>query len=207
MALTHLPIVALVAIGVLVVGRIMALGRRGVRAVVVDRQRTAGEQAFEAAAAALLTWWVYLAVEYANGRGPRWMPGWLDRRLFGAPAGGALGTAILAAGVLLFAAALWSMGDAWRMGIDRAAHRGGAGGQRAHLVTAGVFARSRNPIYLAFDLVLLGSVLVHGRVVILLTAAALAAAFHIQILREERFLSEAHGEAFAAYRRRTRRYF
>ncbi|HEX6963747.1 MAG TPA: methyltransferase [Lacipirellula sp.] len=203
---TYLPLVAIIAIGLLIAARVISLARRGVRAIVVRKQPSLAAQAFEAAAFALLVFWVYLLAAYADGRGPGWLPAWLNEQLFDATALKLLGAAMLVAGVATFALAIHAMGASFRMGIEEESSGGQPGRSSAPLVTDGVFARSRNPIYLAFDLVALGSVLVHGRVIVVLAAAALAAAFHVQILREERFLAAMHGEAFAEYRRRVRRY-
>ena len=202
----YLPIAAIVAVGLMIAARIITLARRGVRAVVVGVGRPLGERAFEATAFALLLFWVYLLAAYTDGRGPRWLPEGLDRRLFDATAAKWLGAAMLAAGVAVFALAMRAMGVSFRMGIDRAAPGSQAGLEPAALVTHGIFARSRNPIYLAFDLISLGSFAIHGRVVFLLAAIAMAAAFHVQILREERFLAAAYGDRFADYCNRARRY-
>jgi protein-S-isoprenylcysteine O-methyltransferase Ste14 len=206
MPVNYLPVAAIMAVGLMAVWRIVALSCRGVRAIVIDRQRTPGEQFFEAATLALLVFWVYLIVDYADARGSRWLPPWLESTILDVASTKILGAALLVAGVVLYAAAVVGMGASWRMGIDREAHQAGAERPTATLVTTGIFARSRNPIYLSYDLLFLGSFLIHGRVVLLLMTVALAVVFHIQILREERFLAAAYGDRFADYRRRVRRY-
>ena len=74
------------------------------------------------------------------------------------------------------------------------------------LVTSGLFAWTRNPIYTAFDLLLIGAFLIHGRVVSLLQERPSCLFVHGVVLREERFLEEQFGDAFRDYRRRVRRY-
>jgi protein-S-isoprenylcysteine O-methyltransferase Ste14 len=202
----YLPVAAIAAVGLMAAARIVALRRRGIKPVVNDPQRSLVEKLFEASTMFLLLFAVYLIIDYADGRGPRWLPAWLDRTIAGAAWVKILGAALLAAGVVLYAAALLAMGDSWRMGIDRDAHRSPDSGQSATLVTTGVYARSRNPIYLAFDLIFLGSFAVHGRVILLIAAVVLVPFLHVQILREERFLAAVYGERFGAYRRRMRRY-
>ena len=108
------------------------------------------------------------------------------------------GAALLLAAPVLFVTALWSMGRSWRMGIDTMLP--------GPLVPAGLFAWMRNPMYLAFYLVIAGTMLVHGRVIFLVTGAVLALMIHGVVLREERFLARQYGAAFRDYCQRVGRY-
>jgi protein-S-isoprenylcysteine O-methyltransferase Ste14 len=73
-------------------------------------------------------------------------------------------------------------------------------------VASGVYAWSRNPIYAAFFLSIIGACLIHGRVIVLLTGAALMLLIHGVSLREERFLAVRFGDDFRAYCQRVGRY-
>jgi protein-S-isoprenylcysteine O-methyltransferase Ste14 len=110
-----------------------------------------------------------------------------------------LGALLIAAGVTIFAAALLSLGDSWRIGIDR--QTPGA------LVTSGIFRLSRNPIFVFLNFYLAGTFLINGTLVFLVTALVGAAFLHLQILREEQFLRERYGETYQKYCVRTPRYF
>jgi protein-S-isoprenylcysteine O-methyltransferase Ste14 len=70
-----------------------------------------------------------------------------------------------------------------------------------------VFALSRNPIFLAMDLFLVGTALMSGRWIPAAVAVVALAGFHRQIRNEERFLEGHYGDAYRAYRNRVRRYF
>jgi len=94
--------------------------------------------------------------------------------------------------------AIAALGDSWRLGLDDR-HPG-------ELVTSGVYAFSRNPIYLFFDLWFVGTFLMNGTAILLLFAAFVVANLHYQILHEERFLSECFGKAYESYRSHTGRY-
>ncbi len=76
------------------------------------------------------------------------------------------------------------------------------------LVTTGVFSRCRNPIYLSFLLILLGTGIATANPWMILLVPLLL--FYLQervIKREESYLAQRFGEAYVAYRRKTRRWF
>ncbi len=74
------------------------------------------------------------------------------------------------------------------------------------LVTTGVFAFSRNPIYVAFGLVLLGQFLVFPNWILLVYLVAGIWLFHRQVLREEEFMGKHYGNEYVRYCKRVRRY-
>jgi protein-S-isoprenylcysteine O-methyltransferase Ste14 len=75
------------------------------------------------------------------------------------------------------------------------------------LVTTGVFRFSRNPMYLALLLVLLGwGLFLANGFAVLLALAFVAYMNRFQIGPEERALQQVFGQAFAEYRRRVRRW-
>ncbi len=109
-----------------------------------------------------------------------------------------IGVLFCAAGLLLMFFSLISFGKSFRVGIDT--------GHPDQLITTGVFAFSRNPIYTAFGLVLLGQFLIFSNWIMLVYLVASIALFHRQVLREEAFLKQHYGEEYQAYSRRVRRY-
>jgi protein-S-isoprenylcysteine O-methyltransferase Ste14 len=108
----------------------------------------------------------------------------------------AIGVAAWLAALVVYGLALRAMGDSWRIGI----------GSPAPLVTGGVFAWSRNPIYLSFDLAVVGTFLIQGRLIFLIVAMVLAGALAMIIRQEERFLTRTHGDAYRRYQARVGRY-
>lgn len=111
----------------------------------------------------------------------------------------ALGTAVAAAGIGLDLAAMLAMRRAQTNVLP---HRGAD-----HLVTGGVFAISRNPIYLGNTLLLVGLALAlvwPWLVVTALLAAVLVD--RLAIRREEEHLSVRFGPAFADYVRHVPRW-
>ena len=75
---------------------------------------------------------------------------------------------------------LVSFGNSFRVGIDQ--------DHPDKLVTTGIFAFSRNPIYVAFGLILLGQFLVFSNWILLVYLVAAIWLFHRQVLREEAYL-------------------
>lgn len=75
------------------------------------------------------------------------------------------------------------------------------------LVTTGIFARTRNPMYVGFTLLLLAWAC-YLAAPLTLVGTMLFAAFihHFQILPEEKILQRTFGEAFSHYCRGTRRW-
>ena len=74
------------------------------------------------------------------------------------------------------------------------------------LITTSVLAFSRNPIYVAFALILLGQFLIFPNWILLVYAGLGAWLFHRQVLREEAFLVQRYGQAYVTYCHRVRRY-
>ena len=109
-----------------------------------------------------------------------------------------LGATLACIGLLIFVLAFFSFGDSWRIGIDRQ-----TAGQ---LVTGGIFSISRNPIYVAFDLLFIGFFLMTATWFFLIFAVLAILAVHSQTLREERFLAQRYGDVYERYRLKTPRY-
>src|SRR5262245_19936500 len=109
-----------------------------------------------------------------------------------------VGAMLSFAGLVFFVLSLVSFGKSFRVGIDI--------DQPDKLVTTGVFAYSRNPIYLAFGLILIGQFLVFPNWIPLVYVAAGSWLIHRQVLREEEFLKKHYGKEYEAYRNTVRRY-
>ncbi len=109
------------------------------------------------------------------------------------------GALLIVLGDFVFILALISFGNSWRVGIDD--KKPGA------LVTGGVFAFSRNPIFVFLDLYFIGTFLIDGTLVFLIFAGVTVLGIHYQILQEEKFLTGKYGQAYQEYCSRTGRYF
>lgn len=102
-------------------------------------------------------------------------------------------------GLLLLLWSLVSFGRSFRVGIDPE--------HADKLITTGVFALSRNPIYVAFAFILLGQFLILPNWILLVYIGAAIWLFHRQVLREEDYLKTHYGKEYSKYCGQVRRYF
>lgn len=76
------------------------------------------------------------------------------------------------------------------------------------LVVVGLYRYSRNPMYVAVTLVLLGWAVSFGSMSLLAYALVVVAAFHLRVvLGEEPWLARTHGSDWGQYARRVPRWF
>jgi len=174
----------------LVAGRAVMLRRRGIKAIVFG---ATDKSDF------LLVPFV-LAIIYAVCSGafglPMWQP--LVTPFWETQVPGVAGIVLCIAAVISIIASLVSFGNSFRVGIDE--------NKPDKLVTSGMFAFSRNPLYVCFDAFLFGQFLVHRNIIIAVAIVGFALAIHRQILREEKFLTSHYGGEYEEYRKKVRRY-
>ena len=107
------------------------------------------------------------------------------QRFFNAEGLAWAGVVLCAAGLGLLLWSLISFGQSFRVGIDSQ--------HPDKLITSGVFAFTRNPIYVGFALVLLGQFLVFPNWLLLVYLVAGVWLFHRQVLLEEAFMQQHYG--------------
>lgn len=172
----------------MVLVRVAILRRQGVRAMNFGRQDKT-----DFLIPPVAFFYFYLVFAHAFG----W-PTVAHRQLFVSDAAAWLGVVLCLVGLLLLLWSIVSFGASFRVGIDDK--------RPDKLITTGVFAWSRNPIYVAFWIILLGQFLVFPNVAVLLYLVGATALFHRQVLREEAYLAPRYGAEYTAYCRRVRRY-
>ena len=91
------------------------------------------------------------------------------------------------------------MKNSWRAGIPD--------NDKTELVTDGIYRFSRNPAFLGFDFMYVGVLLMYFNPLTAVYSAFAAVMLHMQILQEEKFLTERFGDAYIQYKNRTFRYF
>ncbi len=101
-------------------------------------------------------------------------------------------------GDLIFLISVLCMKDSWRAGIPVK--------DKTELVTDGIYAYSRNPAFLGFDLQYIGVLLMYCNLLTGLFTVFAILMLHLQILQEERYLIATFGRAYLDYRHRVFRY-
>jgi protein-S-isoprenylcysteine O-methyltransferase Ste14 len=124
------------------------------------------------------------------------LPG--NQQLFDSPFAVLAGVLCFTAGSILLFLSLVAFGRSFRIGIDK--------DDPDRLITTGVFGFIRNPIYVAFWIILLGQFLVFPNWIPLIYLIAATWLFHRQVLREEDFMRSHYGQQFVDYCTRVRRY-
>ena len=169
--------------------------RYGSHGILLFRAGSAAQHLRDALAAALFV--LLLAQSLVAALAPESLPlAQADRRAHATVRLG-LGALLMLAGLVLLVAAELELGASWRIGIEEAAKPG--------LVTTGVYALSRNPIFLALLIIVAGYTLLIPTV---LSAALLAGAYvgvRLQIAAEEAYLLRTYGGPYRAYAHRVGR--
>lgn len=101
-------------------------------------------------------------------------------------------------GDLIFLISVLCMKDSWRAGIPNQ--------DKTELVTDGIYAYSRNPAFLGFDLQYIGVLLMFCNLLTGVFTVFAVVMLHLQILQEERYLTATFGRAYLDYRNRVFRY-
>lgn len=108
------------------------------------------------------------------------------------------GLALMGLGLVWTATAQMQMGKSWRIGIDAE--------NKTELVFKGLFAVSRNPIFLGMRLALWGFFLTLPSAVALAAVVLADLLMQIQVRLEEDFLRNEHGDKYTEFCARVRRW-
>jgi protein-S-isoprenylcysteine O-methyltransferase Ste14 len=109
-----------------------------------------------------------------------------------------VGAVLVATGVCVALAAQFQMGKSWRIGT--------AAGQGGPLVAEGLFAISRNPVFLGQIAMFVGLLALFPDGIQLVLTVALVAAAVAQVRNEERALVASLGWPYLEYKRKVRRW-
>ena len=142
--------------------------------------------------------WIVEVILYALHTEFRLFPAPLDMSLIDTIPAKLIGVGLVLVAFIIFIWALVSFKDSWRVGIDEKT--------KGQLVTAGIFAISRNPIFLFVDIYFIGTFFINGTLIFLVFTVAAVIGMHYQMIQEERFMVKAYGQAYQDYCAKTARY-
>ena len=109
------------------------------------------------------------------------------------------GAVIAVVGIVATVAAQEAMGASWRVGVDN--------GEKTGLVTDGLFAVARNPVFTAVIAVAVGLTVLAPNIAALAALALLVVAVELQVrFVEEPYLLRTHGREYLTYAQRVGRF-
>lgn len=109
-----------------------------------------------------------------------------------------VGVALLLISFLWTLIAQVQMSDSWRIGIDY--------DEKTELVVKGIFAISRNPVFLGVVVFYIGIFLILPNTLSFTLVLVMFITVQVQVRLEEVYLLETHGEAYQAYKNSVRRW-
>ena len=110
-----------------------------------------------------------------------------------------MGVAISVVGTFVFIAAVLTMRDSWRAGVSKT--------DKTELVTKGIYQISRNPAFLGFDLLYIGTLLMFFNWILCILTVFAIIMYHLQIVNvEEEFLLATFGNEYLQYKQKVCRY-
>ncbi|NQV36597.1 MAG: isoprenylcysteine carboxylmethyltransferase family protein [Candidatus Marinimicrobia bacterium] len=109
-----------------------------------------------------------------------------------------IGISISFFGLFICYVAQKTMGNAWRVGIDR--------DNITHLIESGIFSYSRNPTYLGLFLVCCGLFVLFPTMMILIWILVFLLLLEFQVRLEEEYMLENHRQAYFNYMKKVKRY-
>ena len=110
-----------------------------------------------------------------------------------------IGAVMSVAGTIVFIAAVRTMRDSWRAGVSKT--------DKTELITNGIYQISRNPAFLGFDLLYIGTLLMFFNWILCVLTVFAVIMYHLQIVSvEEEFLLAAFGNEYLQYKKKVCRY-
>jgi protein-S-isoprenylcysteine O-methyltransferase Ste14 len=183
----------------IVIARIFYLRlRKSINPIAIGGGKTGLVLAIELISFIGLVVWILEVLLVALHSPYRLFPSVLETPLFSSDLVSLIACAVVTFGLVVFLLAFVSFGDSWRIGFDT--RTPGA------LVTTGVFAYTRNPIYVGMILWFFGIFLINRSLIFLIFLVLAIAAVHWQIRQEENFLIKLYGKPYEDYLRGTARY-
>jgi protein-S-isoprenylcysteine O-methyltransferase Ste14 len=194
----YFQIITLAAFLSVFFGRTLWLKRKGTQVVVIGSGKQGFAAWLEKSFIVFFPVWLFEVINHALHLNIQFLPSALIEPLFFNVICQVIGVAAILIGILVFVPALVSFKSSWRVGIDTRAP--------GELITEGIFAFSRNPIFLSMDLYFLGTFLIYRNLFFLSSFICLAAGKHWQILHEEAYLDNQYGEQYRSYMAQVKRY-
>jgi protein-S-isoprenylcysteine O-methyltransferase Ste14 len=109
------------------------------------------------------------------------------------------GIVLILLGNLLMLLTLHALKQSLRFGLNKS--------NLGKLVTSGIYAWSRNPLFLSINCLFIGILLIFPTPFFIAVSLLTLISIHFFILKEERFMHKNYGEEYKNYSKKVRRYF
>ena len=110
-----------------------------------------------------------------------------------------MGAIISVGGTVIFIVAVLTMRDSWRAWVSKT--------DKTELITNGIYHISRNPAFLGFDLLYIGTLLMFFNWILCFLTVFAVTMYHLQIVNvEEDFLLATFGNEYLKYKKKVCRY-
>lgn len=110
-----------------------------------------------------------------------------------------IGAVVSVVGTIIFLVAVQTMRDSWRAGVSKT--------DKTELITNGIYQISRNPAFLGFDLLYIGTLLMFFNWTLCILTIFAIVMYHLQIVCvEEEFLLATFGNEYLQYKKKVCRY-
>ena len=109
-----------------------------------------------------------------------------------------VGVVLSIIGLLGYIVCVASFWNSFRLGVDYK--------NAGKLTTTGIYAFSRNPMYMGFFLLFLGEFLIFPNLSLLIAVIVSVFSIHVQVRREEKFCKSHYGKPYEDYCKKVRRY-
>ncbi len=184
---------------VVLLGDSFRLSSKGIRVFVSEKGKCPLRVAVDILFLTVLMLWIYEIINNAINISFSPLPVVLSEIFYDSLFLKYMGAVLIGIGFLFFILALIALGPSWRIGIDTD-HPG-------KLVTTGIFSITRNPVFIFIMLYFTGTAMVYTSWFFSGLAVMAFFGIHWHILKEEKIMTKIYGEAYNAYRKKTKRYF
>lgn len=190
---------SLVVFLLIFIGRTIQLYFRGRNIFVIGQRKSISTNITEIFFSIGLTIWIYLVIVNSLHLNPVILPASIIINSIHKIYLRVPGTILISLGLIIFISGIISFRNSWRIGIDTQS--------TDILITTGIFAYTRNPIFLFINLYFIGTSLLYPTPFFIIYALFTLFGIHQHIKAEEKFLKAHYGKPYLDYLKKVRRYF
>lgn len=191
------PPVGFLLIIALILGRIIALKKKGVKTSSDTNQKKS--PILYPSFLLILLLWIFEMIKAAFQISFSVLPSFISNFLIESTCLIITGSVIISLGLISLGFTLHSFGKSLRFGLDK--------NNQGRLITNGIFSISRNPFFVSINLYFLGIAVIFPNLFFIGFFILSIVGTHFFILKEEKFMHENYGHEYQKYTQKVKRYF